>query len=269
MANFQLPPLKNAETFEHFVCDLFNCIEKTNSYISYQLFGVKGQDQKGIDVFSQITKTGIQCKLKDVRAKDDVIRKKLIVDIEDTLEKIKNLNFKFERVIIASTFRDDSQIQEFLNQFHSERNYDFSIYYWGWDTLTNYAENESEILDKYFSKFIKKPNKASKSELPDGAIGKNLEMKNYFDYLRRKYGDWKQMELTKSNEKFNWASFNKHLMNKYRVAGIYHIPISKFDDVVLYLQKRIDGTIFGKNRKSKGNKNDSNFNESIDGKELL
>jgi len=71
MAKYQLPPLKDEKLFEEFICDLFNIIENTNTYndTDFQTFGVKGQNQKGIDVFSVQTKTVIQCKLKDIRKK--------------------------------------------------------------------------------------------------------------------------------------------------------------------------------------------------------
>ena len=88
--------------------------------------------------------------------------------------------------------------------------------------------------------------------------------KNYVSRLIKHYGDWKQFELNRTGEKFNWASFNKHLMNKYKVVGINHIPLSRFDEVVGYLQDRIDKTIFGKNQKKKGRRNYSTFEEYLE-----
>ena len=137
------------------MCDLFNCIDKTDSYVEFQFFGVKGQNQKGIDIFSQRTKTVIQCKLKDTRKKDDAIRNKLMEDIEADLVKAADLTFKFERMIFASIFRDDAIIQEYLNQIKDERDYQFSIYYWGWDTLSNYAESYDDLLKNTFHNFVR------------------------------------------------------------------------------------------------------------------
>lgn len=261
MANYQLPPLKNSERFEHFVCELFNCIDQTDSYIEFQIFGIRGQNQKGIDIFSQRAKTVIQCKLKDTRKTDDAIRKKLIMEIEEDLVKVTDLTFRFERIIFASTFRDDARIQEYLNQIKDKRQYPFSIYYLGWDTLSNYAENYEEILKKYFRQFRqKKPI----PELPEGALGKDLLKKNYINRLIEHYGRCKQYELDRAGGKFNYASFKKHLMNKYKVVGINHIPLSRFDDIVDYLQSRIDKTIFGKNQKKKGIRNFSTFEEYLE-----
>lgn len=260
MASFQLPPLRNSEKFEHFVCELFNCIEKTDSYTEFQMFGVKGQNQKGVDIISQRYKTVIQCKAKGGRGNDESIRKKLIADIENDLIKVQELGFPFERMIFASTFRDDAQIQEHLSCIHAERKYSFSLSYLGWDTLTHFAEDHEDLLNKYFPQFRQK---TSKSPLPDGALGGDLLRKNYVHYLLKRYGEWKQFELDRSREKFNYASFATHVISRYKAAGLNHIPISSFDDVATYLKGRIDKTIFGKNQKARGIKNYTTFEEYL------
>ncbi|WP_375563298.1 hypothetical protein ACE193_12340 [Bernardetia sp. OM2101] len=156
----QLPCIKDEKDFEFFVRDLFNVIENTNSYsksennINHQLFGVKGQNQRGIDIFSPQTKIVIQCKLKDIGKSDKVIRKALIKDIEDTLKRLKELKFSVTRLIFTSTFRNDAEIQEYLIKIQEERNYKFALEYWGWDTLNEYCENKQSILEKYFSSYI-------------------------------------------------------------------------------------------------------------------
>lgn len=129
MGKYQLPPLKDESKFEELICDLFNVIDKTDSYTKdFQTFGVKGQSQKGIDVFSQKGKTVIQCKLKDVRKKDDTIRKNLIADLDKDLPSALTLDFTFERFILASTFRDDAQIQEHITKMQQANSYPFHIY---------------------------------------------------------------------------------------------------------------------------------------------
>jgi hypothetical protein len=262
MAKYQLPPLKDEKLFEELTCDLFNFVENTLSYenIDFQTFGVKGQNQKGIDDFSTKTKTVIQCKLKSIGRKDDIIRKNLIQDINADLEKARDLRIDFEKFVFVSTFRDDTQIQEYLNQIKKERELPFHLYYWGWDTITKYIEQSEPLLHKYFSKFVKKSKPAKpKIELPDGALGKELSKKNYVDYLKKRYGDWKQIELDKKGEKFNWAAFTISLSKRYKASGINYIDVRYFDDLVMYLKSRIDGTIMGKVNKSKGIKNYSIF----------
>jgi hypothetical protein len=153
MGEFQLPALANPQKFEHLICDLFNRTENNDSYrnnIDFQTFGVHGQQQKGIDIVSQKSLTIIQCKVKGLKGKDDSIRKKLLLHINNDLAKVENLGFKFDRLIFASTFRDDTHIQEFLNAIKNERNYSFNIYYWGWDTITKNIEHHEEIIKKYY-----------------------------------------------------------------------------------------------------------------------
>lgn len=264
MAKYQLPPLKDEKLFEEFICDLFNVIENTNTYnnTDFQTFGVKGQNQKGIDVFSAQTKTVIQCKLKDIRKKDTELRKNLIEDITLDLEKVIDLKIEFERFILVSTFRDDAKLQEFVNEIRNQQNLSFHLYYWGWDTISKYVEQSEMLIKKYFPEFKPKSVKP-KIELPDGALGKYLSKKNYISYLIKRYGDWKQIELNKKNEKFNWASFNKHIINKYRASGINYIHINYFYNLVSYLQDKIDKTIFGRNNKAQNNRNYSDFEDFI------
>jgi len=217
MANYQLPPLKDERLFEELTCDLFNFVENTSSYMNtdFQTFGVKGQNQKGIDIFSSKSKTVIQCKLKSIGRKDETIRKNLIQDINADLEKARDLAIDFDKFVFASTFRDDAQIQEYLNQIKREQGLPFQLYYWGWDTITKYIEQSEALLHKYFPKFVKKSKSVKpKIELPDGALGKELPKKNYIDYLKKRYGDWKQIELNKKGEKFNWAAFTISLSKR-------------------------------------------------------
>ncbi|HEY0054305.1 MAG TPA: endonuclease [Pedobacter sp.] len=270
MSLYQLPRLKNEKKFEEFVCDLFNEIENTDSFqnTEYQNFGVKGQQQKGIDIFSAKTKTIIQCKLKDIAKKDEVIRKSLIEDIHTDLKKAFDLQFEINRFIFVSTFRDDSALQEFTSKLVEEAKLSFPLHYWGWDTLSKYAEQSETILKKYFPKLSPKPIRAPKraiSTFPEGALGNDLSKKNYISYLSKRYGEWKQIQFNQDGkgEKFNWASHNKSLMNRYHAAGINYIPVSQFEDLANYLKDKIDKTQFGRTRKLKGQRNYSPMEDHI------
>jgi len=244
MGKYQLPPLKNETTFEEFVCDLFKEIEKTDSYFNTQIFGVKGQSQKGIDIFSPVTRTVIQCKKKDLRKSNTAIQKELTSDFLNDVEKAKELNFEITKFILTSTFRDDAKLQEFATTL--KNNVGFDCLYVGWDTLSQYAEESEKIMKKYFPNFRQKRPKAKQIELPDNSLGKDLSKKNYVRYLITRYGDWKQIELKKKEQKFNWGSFQKSIMKRYRATGINHIDIKHFEDVSIFLQKKIDNTIMGK-----------------------
>ena len=153
MSGYQLHPLKNEKQFEEFICDLFNEIENTKPYpnTDYQMFGVKGQQQKGIDILSQKSKTVVQCKLKDIRKSDELIRKALVVDIDSDLLKMAEIDFEIKKVVFASTFRDDAKLQEYVVSKANEMEIDAEICYWGWDTVSKYAQRYPRLIEKYFS----------------------------------------------------------------------------------------------------------------------
>jgi hypothetical protein len=258
MAIYQLPRLKNEKQFEEFVCDLFNEIEQIGEIrnTQYQLFGVKGQAQKGIDIYSPVSQTVIQCKLKDISKRSATIRKSLMADINADLLATFRLQFEVRRFIVVSTFSDDAPLQEFTLQLQQEAKLPFTLHYWGWDTLCSYAERSDYILKKYFPGHFIKPVKSVKKPptiLPEGALGLDLAKKNYISYLSKRYAEWKQMQLDREGkgEQFHWASHNKSLMNRYHAAGINYIPVTQFDDLQAYLKKKIDNTIFGKSRRAK------------------
>lgn len=151
LSDIQLPPIKNDEKFEEFIVDLFNDIEDTNSYDRY---GTRGQKQDGIDIFSTCKKTIIQCKLKTITRSDSKIRKDLITDINtDYLQIIKileNYPGKFNRIIFATTFKNDTHIHKFCIEKSSR---DLLIEYWCWEKIT--SKISSKIFGRYYADLIK------------------------------------------------------------------------------------------------------------------
>lgn len=101
--------------------------------------------------------------------------------------------------------------------------------------------------------------------MPEGALGKDLSKKNYINYLIKRYGDWKQRELDRKGETFNWGSGKKSIIKRYKASGINHIPVCYFEELATYLKERIDKTILGKTRKVQGSRNYSEFEEHIKG----
>lgn len=152
MIHYQLPILKDDRQFEEFICDLFNLIAQKESVIStdYQIFGVRGQKQMGIDILSSKTQTAIQCKLKDIRKNDGETKQILMRDIERDLSLSKQLEITLDRFIFVSTFRDDTFLQQFVYNLKSKHNLSFDLCYWGWDTISRHASQHQVLLKKYF-----------------------------------------------------------------------------------------------------------------------
>lgn len=196
MPKYQFLRILDEKDFENFVRDLFNNIENTNDYSNteFQLFGKKGQNQKGIDIISLKRKTAIQCKCKDVtKSSYDKIREQLIKDIQDDLAKTKSLNIKIDRLIFTSTFIDDAQLQEFVDNLKNKENLPFTIEYWGWETLTNYLERFSDLIIRYFGDVLPKIAESSDYVLTRDDYYKiiveliDLERISLGDYLEEKY----------------------------------------------------------------------------------
>jgi len=95
---------------------------------------------------------------------------------------------------------------------------------------------------------------------PQGSIGTNLNNRNYVKHLIEHYHEFAKAE--KSNT-YKYPVLYQSIKRKFG-AKWDMIPNNRFEDVVSFLQKRIDGTILGKTRKSKGQKNYSTYSEFLE-----
>ena len=84
-----LNPFSDEVKFEKFIVDVFNSIDKTNTYSQ---FGRRGQKQHGFDVSSIETKTVIQCKLKIIDRDDNKIRQELLKELDDDFSDFEIFN---------------------------------------------------------------------------------------------------------------------------------------------------------------------------------
>lgn len=224
MLHHQYPAIENDKVFENFIKDLFNSIDKTTLYTDAQLFGVKGQTQKGIDIICYHTNTVIQCKCKDISKNDTDIRKKLFTDIKKDFELAKNLKFTYKRLIFTSTFRDDAQIQEYVIQLQQDNNTTFTIEYWGWQTICSYLEEDVNLKAKYFPQF---PQSITKQAMPLSNIDNKI-------LIRADY--YKMMEEMIDLERI---SLGDYLEDKYNTH------IHKNPHFVMILYKDVETVLEG------------------------
>ncbi|MDR3007447.1 MAG: hypothetical protein LBV59_05900 [Sphingobacterium sp.] len=148
----QLPPINNEVNFEDAIVDLFNCLDKTETY---KKFGRKGNNQKGIDIFSTQKRTVIQCKKKDLSRASSLLKNELKKDIENDVAKIitENPGLDFNTLIFVSTYKDEPSLDEACNEIKQKSGIPFSINYWGWDTLTQKFLQYPELLKRYWANF--------------------------------------------------------------------------------------------------------------------
>lgn len=96
---------------------------------------------------------------------------------------------------------------------------------------------------------------------PEGCIGADTIKANYIGHLISRYNEYKEYEVGKGQ--VIYAVFAGHLKKRYKIAPtrtLYNLHINKFDELVSYIQSRIDGTKLAKS-KGKGHKNYSTFEE--------
>lgn len=107
--------------------------------------------------------------------------------------------------------------------------------------------------------------KSSKSKYPEGCIGYDVIKANYIGYLITRYHEYKEYEVGKTNMNYKW--FPSQLKNRFKIGQnrtIYNIPISRFDELLNYIQSRIKGTTLGNINKGKGQmKNYLTFDEYV------
>lgn len=124
--------------------------------------------------------------------------------------------------------------------------------------MTNFV-NCGTIIQNYDKKTPR--NKTAKMAPPAGAIASSLMHKNYIKRLIDRYHEFKKADVGK--EEMKYPILYKNINRKFG-AKWDMIPIERFDSLSEYIQWRIDRTILGKNRKSKGKKNYSTFSEYVD-----
>lgn len=174
---YQFPPLDNEKLFQDFICDLFN---STYGNESFQTFGRNGHKQKGIDVFSSKNQIVIQCKKKDIitRKEKDVINELKNEIEQEPLKSIRDgLKIEFQTFIIASTFKDNPELQEYCSIIKKKHEFQFDLKYLGWDTLLNKLENCNSVILKYFGSF----NQTEYYELIEKQINHNIQLKLKFE----------------------------------------------------------------------------------------
>jgi len=88
------------------------------------------------------------------------------------------------------------------------------------------------------------------TEYPVGSIGRDLVQRNYVRYLIERY------------HRFRQAVIFKNVERKFH-APTYFIPEARFNELVKYLQQRIDQTILGKDNSRKNIRNYANPEEFV------
>ncbi|OQW32997.1 MAG: hypothetical protein A4E19_06515 [Nitrospira sp. SG-bin1] len=106
---------------------------------------------------------------------------------------------------------------------------------------------------------LKTTKKSVRFNPPSDAIGAVAAMTSYIEYLIRKYQDYQKQDTEKEgSRKYTviYSAIQREYGSKWQT-----IPASSFEDLVSFLQRRIDNTKVGRIRKSRGQKRYHGFEE--------
>jgi hypothetical protein len=102
-----------------------------------------------------------------------------------------------------------------------------------------------------------------KMEYPGGSIGADLLRRNYIRYLAERYFRYREADASfgpKAVRRFSYAVLFKNIETHFK-SPTYFIPIARFDELVDFLQRKIEGTILGKRNRTRGHRNYETFDE--------
>jgi hypothetical protein len=107
-----------------------------------------------------------------------------------------------------------------------------------------------------------KKHKSVKPKYPEGAYGNDVIMYGYAKYLADRYIEYKNYELKQKKQEMNYGMFYGKVKKDFKAGGFFHIPQTRFLELVDYLHERINRTILAKINKNKGiTKNYDSFEE--------
>jgi hypothetical protein len=180
MHEFQIPPPVNSNDFENLICDMFN---EMHSTISFKRFGKNGHAQKGIDIISLEKEVIIQCKAKDLTRKAIMLKKELFSDIDQTINSIliEKLKIEFSSLYIVTTFSEHTDFDEYCTTIKQDRNLDFNLIFWGWETI---QRKLAMLPNTLFSHY---PNFNFSQPSTEKIVVSKLEMKRR---IERDFADW-------------------------------------------------------------------------------
>jgi hypothetical protein len=157
---------------------------------------------------------------------------------------------------------DISQIEVFKKKIHLIQN-PVKIPVAGGKVITFNGRVNNPVVGNNNNISINTIKKTTKQKYPEGCIGYESLKANYISHLVQRYNEYKEYEVGKGN--VNYATFASHLKKHYKIGAtrtLYNLPTEKFDELVDYIQSRINNTKLGK-IKGRGHKNFSTFEEYI------
>ena len=112
---------------------------------------------------------------------------------------------------------------------------------------------------------IKTDKKNPPTPLPTDAIGADIEMRSYIEYLTKRYIEFRLggIKSGKDRRPFHPSMFHQLIEREFG-ARANLLPQSRFGDLVAFIQAAIDDTIIGRNRRAYGERSYHSFEAHVD-----
>jgi hypothetical protein len=99
---------------------------------------------------------------------------------------------------------------------------------------------------------------------PAGSVGASVQMKNFLDYLIKRYYDYRKADTSfaafSQSQRFHHGEIRTSIQSKFK-AKTFFVPESQFEQECAYIKARIDRTILGKRNKGQGSSQLSSFED--------
>lgn len=107
---------------------------------------------------------------------------------------------------------------------------------------------------------IKTSRKNPPVPLPSDAIGANIEMRSYVEYLTKRYIEFRLggIKSGKDRRSFHPSMFHQLIQREFG-ARANLLPQTRFGELVAFIQAAIDDTIIGRNRRAYGERSYHSF----------
>jgi hypothetical protein len=241
---YQYENLNDEISFEEFICDLFNEIYQSHSFLMYQS---KGSKQHGIDIFSTEHRTVIQCKKKDLMRKDNHIQNELIEDFDKSIDQLKELPFSFHKFIFVSNTKRYSRVQNHIVKKAQE--FTFDSQFWSWKEIERHISRYETIRSKYFP-HLAAPSKSPrpiKVLPPLNSIGADALLKQAIQTRFNKIGESREKRFGKKAYAVMYNNFKRDFqIGKAQWTIVWTWPVACADAVIKYLDDKYANTIAGR-----------------------
>lgn len=229
MSKYQFLPLKDEKEFESLVNDL--CVEKYD--IEFQVYGRKGQKQRGIDglSFSKDKKQRVyQCKNKIIARDDKKIQVELLNDIED---EVASASAEFQNIhtfIFANSFKQDTALQD--KAIDLTNHYGFTIIVWSWEEIEGLLEKHLNVAKQYYPEIFNK-NILSEIDIKHRFQENSVTLLSSMNsYIEKSFID--MPEINQITDFINSENFDDRLLVLTGKAGIGKTAIlSKIQSILL------------------------------------